>query len=204
MNRREALQRAAWLMGGTLSAPALFDVIDRCIAKEMPDWKPAIFTQAQADLVGAVADIIIPRTTTPGATDVGVTALIDTLLKDVYSANDRDRYLAGLAEFDAAAQHTYRKSFVSLDRVQQSILVHQFHDPAVAAERQHNHPEDAPLQRPFILMTKELTLVGFFCSYPGATQVLQYDAIPGAWHACVPLSDTGNGKTWATEPGIRL
>ena len=29
-------------------------------------------------------------------------------------------------------------------------------------------------------MTKELTMVGFFCSFPGATQVLQYDAIPGA------------------------
>lgn len=204
MNRREALQRAAWLMGGTLSAPALLGVLNGCIAKEISDWKPTVLTQAQADLVTAVVDIMIPRTATPGAKDVGVPAFIDTLLKDVYSASDRDRYLAGLAEFDTAAQTAYGKPFVALDRSQQSTLVHKFHDPAVAAERRLDHPEGAPVQRPFILMTKELALVGFFTSVPGATEVLQYQAIPGAWHACIPLSEAGNGKTWATEPGIRL
>jgi len=29
---------------------------------------------------------------------------------------------------------------------------------------------------------KELTLTGFFLSEPGATQVLQYEAVPGAYH----------------------
>ncbi len=205
MNRREALQRAAWLMGGALSAPLALGFSDVVIAGETPDWKPVVLTQPQAELVGAVANVMIPRTSTPGAADVGVTALVDALLKDVYSAKDRERYLSGLAEFDAAAQQMFGKRFVALDRTQQSTLVHKFHDPAVAAERRLDPPEGAPpVERPFILMTKELTLVGFFCSFPGATEVLQYDAIPGAWHACLPLSETGNGKTWATEPGIRL
>jgi len=47
-------------------------------------------------------------------------------------------------------------------------------------------------------MTKELTLLGFFTSEPGATQVLQYVAVPGAYKGCVPLAEAGNGKTWAT------
>jgi gluconate 2-dehydrogenase gamma chain len=207
MNRREALQRAAWLMGGALSAPLTLDVLDAYAATATPDWKPAVLSKQQADLVSAVADIMIPRTSTPGAKDVGVTELIDLLLKDVYSKQDRERYLAGLAEFDKAAQSTYGKPFFALDAKQQSTLVHKFHDEAAAAERRvkkSDDDDDNDVQRPFILMTKELTLVGFFCSFPGATQVLQYDAIPGAWHACLPLSETGNGKTWATEPGIRL
>jgi hypothetical protein len=45
-------------------------------------------------------------------------------------------------------------------------------------------------------MAKELTLLGFFTSEPGATQVLQYDPVPGAYHGCVPLEEVG--KTWAT------
>ncbi len=210
MNRREALQRAAWLTGGALSAPLTLDVIDACAATATPDWKPAVLSQQQADLVTAVADIMIPRTSTPGAKDVGVTELIDTLLKNVYSKADRERYLSGLAEFDKSAQTTYGKNFLALDAKRQSTLVHKFHDDAVAAERRAKRnkggddDDNQSVQRPFILMTKELTLVGFFCSFPGATQVLQYDAIPGAWHACLPLSETGNGKTWATEPGIRL
>ena len=48
-------------------------------------------------------------------------------------------------------------------------------------------------------MTRELTLLGFFTSQVGATQVLQYDPVPGAFHACVPLPEAGNGKTWAEE-----
>jgi len=204
MNRREALQRAAWLMGGSLSAPLLLAVSNGCVAKDVPDWKPAVLTQAQADLVTAVVDIMIPRTDTPGASDVGVPALIDLLLKDVYSAEDRARYLAGLAEFDAAAQQAYGKPFAALEALKQNALVHKFHDEAVATERRLDPHDSVPVQRPFILVTKEIALVGFFTSVPGATQVLQYAAIPGAWHGCLPLSEAGNGKTWATEPGIRL
>jgi hypothetical protein len=48
------------------------------------------------------------------------------------------------------------------------------------------------------LMAKELTLLGFFTSEPGATQVLQYIAVPGSYKGCVPLAEAGNGKTWAT------
>ncbi len=43
---------------------------------------------------------------------------------------------------------------------------------------------------------KELTVVGFFTSEPGATQVLQYKAVPGSYKGCIPLAEVG--KTWAT------
>ena len=46
-------------------------------------------------------------------------------------------------------------------------------------------------------MTKELTLLGFFTSEPGATQVLQYEPVPGAYHGCIPIAEAGNGKQWA-------
>jgi hypothetical protein len=46
------------------------------------------------------------------------------------------------------------------------------------------------------MMMKELTMLGFFTSEPGATQVLQYEAVPGAYKGCVPLSEVG--RTWAT------
>ena len=50
----------------------------------------------------------------------------------------------------------------------------------------------------FLLSVKELTMLGFFTSEAGATQVLQYQAVPGAYKGCVPVSEAGNGKTWAT------
>ena len=53
-------------------------------------------------------------------------------------------------------------------------------------------------------MMKELTLLGFFTSQVGVTQVLQYVAVPGGFQACIPIAQAGNGKTWATETSLRF
>lgn len=198
LNRRQVLQRVAYLMGGAVSAPAVLGLLNGCAPKQDTSWQPVVFTKEQGALVAVIAETIIPRTDTPGAKDVGVPAFIDTMLKDVYTQEDRDRYLTGLKAFDDAARTAHGKSFVDLNKSQQTELVRKFHDEAVAVELAYD-PRPKTLRRPFILMTKELTLLGFFCSEPGATQVLQYAAVPGAFQACVPLAQAGNGKAWAQE-----
>lgn len=203
MNRRELIQRVAYLMGGAVSAPAMLGVLNGCTAKAAVDWKPRALTAAQAELVAEVAEIIIPRTDTPGAKDVGVPAFIDTMLKDAYTATDRARYVAGLNELDAQAQLRHQQRFIKLTPAQRGALVQEVHDVAVAAERALT-TQPAQLARPFILMTKELALLGFFTSQVGATQVLQYDPVPGAFHGCVPLAEAGNGRTWALETSTRF
>ena len=201
VNRREALKRIASLMGGTLSASVILAIEKGYSATTSAASKPAILRPPQMAIVSAVAEIMIPRTDTPGAIDVGVPGFIDLMLKDVYTRKDRERYLAGVAEFDAAAQGEQGKKFVALEAPQQVALVRKFHDAAVVEERRP-HGRHSQLQRPFILMTKELTLLGFFTSEVGATQILQYVAVPGSYHACLPLEQAGNGKTWAVQPGI--
>jgi hypothetical protein len=203
MNRREALKRVAWLMGGTVSASAILAIQKGYSATTSAGSKPSILSAPQMDIVSTVAEIMIPRTDTPGAVDVGVPGFIDLMLKDVYTQKDRDRYLAGLAEFDAAVQSEHGKKFVALQSAQQVALVRKFHDAAVVEERRI-HGAHAHLQRPFILLTKELTLLGFFTSQAGATKVLQFVAVPGSYHACVPVEQAGNGKTWAVQPGIEF
>lgn len=201
MDRREALKRVAWLMGGAVSASAILAVDKGYSASTSAGSKPSILSAPQLGIVSAVSEIMIPRTDTPGAIDVGVPGFIDLMLKDVYTQEDRERYLSGLAELEAAAQAEQGKRFVALESAQQVELVQKVHNAAVAEERRLRH---AHLQRPFILMTKELTLLGFFTSQVGATEVLQYVAIPGSYHACLPLEKAGNGKTWAVEPGIKF
>ena len=199
LNRRQVLQRVAYLMGGAISAPAVLGVLNGCAPKQQEaSWTPTFFTKEQGALVAEIAEIIIPRTDTPGAKDVGVPAFIDTMLKDVYTQEDRDRYVTGLKAFDDAARTAHSKAFVDLSKPQQTELVKKFHDEAVAVELAYD-PRPVNLQRPFILMTKELTLLGFFCSEPGATQVLQYVAVPGGYQACIPVAQAGNGKAWAQE-----
>ncbi|HEY7638246.1 MAG TPA: gluconate 2-dehydrogenase subunit 3 family protein [Steroidobacteraceae bacterium] len=207
MNRRELLQRVAWLMGGAISAPAVLGVLNGCSPKPSgATWTPLFLSKDEGAIVAAVADLILPRTDTPGARDVGVPAFIDVILKDAYPSEDQARFVSGLKDFDSAAQRAHGKPFLELPQAQRLAFLQQVHNAAAAAEKAQAE-KDVPAEeraRPFVLMMKELTLLGFFTSQAGATQVLQYVAVPGGYQACIPIAKAGNGKQWATETSLRF
>ena len=121
---------------------------------------------------------------------------IDSMFKDVYTKNEKERYLTSLAAFDKAGG----KPFLQLDESQRKALVTKLHAEAIAA------PLDAklPPAADFVMMTKKLTMLGFFMSEPGCTKVLQYVAVPGGYKADIPLSQAGNGKAWAVETELKI
>jgi gluconate 2-dehydrogenase gamma chain len=192
MDRREALQRTAMMLGYAVSAPAMMGILNGCKATPELAYKPVFLTEDMARLVAEVAEIIIPKTDTPGAKDVGVPAFIDKMLGECYKKEDQDRFVKGATDFDADAKSTYGDTFIDCDAEKQKELVYKYHSEAIAAMKSDAPPKD----RPFILMMKELTMLGFFSSEPGATQVLQYEPVPGAYKGCVPLAEVG--RTWAT------
>lgn len=192
MDRREAIQRTAMMLGYAVSAPAIMGILNGCKAAPELAFKPVFLTEGVAGIVSEISEIIIPKTDTPGAKDAGVPAFIDLMLKDCYAKEDQDRFIKGATDFDADAKATYGDNFLSCDPEKQKELVLKYHSEAIAAMKSDTPPKE----RPFIMMMKELTMLGFFTSEPGATQVLQYEAVPGAYHGCVPLSEVG--RTWAT------
>lgn len=197
MDRREALRRTAMLMGGALSAPAILGIMNGCTAKPTIDWKPEFLSADQGAVISRLADIIIPATDTPGAKDVGVPAFIDKMLKDVFSKEEQQKFLDGLKAFEDRSRRETGDNFVELGEEEQVSFVTTVHNEDVQsyASSRNSRP---PAPRPFLLSVKELTMLGFFTSETGATQVLQYVAVPGAYKGCVPVTEAGNGKTWAT------
>ena len=193
MNRREALRRTAMIMGGAISAPAMMGVLKGCKSEPTINWQPEFFTREQGALISEVAEIIIPATDTPGAKDVGVPGFIDKILKDVYSQNEQENFLAAMKAFNERAKEEQGDSFIDLEPENQVAFVNKVHEEAVNA-----YKTDPSQPKPFILMAKELTMLGFFTSEAGATQVLQYSPVPGAYKGRLPIEEAGNGKTWAT------
>src|ERR1041384_808881 len=188
MNRRDALKQAGLVLGFAISAPTLSAVLEGCKAKPDLAFQPQFLNADQAGIVSEVAEIIIPTTDTPGAKDAGVPHFIDVLVKDCYKKEDQDNFLNGLAEFDKNAKTAYGDAFADLDHDKQVEYVTKVHKEAQEAAKD---PAAKDKPRPFILVMKELTVVGFFTSEPGATQVLQYQAVPGAYKGCIPLSEVG-------------
>ncbi|SEO39199.1 Gluconate 2-dehydrogenase subunit 3 [Luteibacter sp. UNC138MFCol5.1] len=196
MNRREWLKSMSTLAVGAIAGPSLLAVFDAHAAAKAPGAKPQFFNPAQYTLVGTVADIVIPRTDTPGATDAGVPLFIDQLFFAVYAKPDQARYTTAMAAFDKAGG----KPFQQLDPAQRKALVGRLHKEALAVPKGGKIPPAAD----FVLMTKKLTMLGFFLSQPGCTQVLQYAAVPAQWKADIPLSEAGNGRAWAVEAELKI
>lgn len=190
MNRRDAIQRAGLVLGYAISAPVLAGILKGC--KPVPEltYKPDFFTVEQAGIVSEVAEIIIPRTDTPGAKEVGIPGFIDRLIKECFKKEDQDTFLASLKAFDEDAKNALGDSFMDLSPEKQMEHVKKHHDAAVDIFKKGEMKE-----WPFVLRMKELTMVGFFTSEVGATQVLHYEMVPGAYHGCVPLAEIG--KAWA-------
>jgi hypothetical protein len=196
MNRREWLKCMSALAVGAVAGPSLLAVFDAHAASQKPGAVPRFFNPQQNSTIAGVADIIIPHTDTPGALDAGVPAFIDSMFKDVYTKAEQQRYLTALAAFDRAGG----KPFLQLNEAQRKALVTKLHSEAIA------QPKNTALSpaADFVLMTKKLTMLGFFMSEPGSTEVLQYVAVPTKFQADIPLSQAGNGKAWAVETELKI
>jgi gluconate 2-dehydrogenase gamma chain len=200
MNRRDAIEKTALIMGYAVSAPALAGILNGCKATPGVNFKPAFFSEDQAALISAVAESVIPRTSTPGAIDAGVPQFIDRMLNEVYGKNDQESFMKGLEEFDKEAKKTTGDRFINLESEKQTAFVRKIHDAAFEKPVEGISTAwwnaGGKSEKPFVLKVKELTLLGFFTSEAGATQVLQYNQVPGPYQGCVPLATVG--KAWAT------
>src|SRR5688572_21810753 len=101
LQRRQLLKRAAWLLGGVVSAPAALAILQGCSARESagPAAPLKFLDASQFETVAEIAEIMIPRTDTSGARDAGVPEFIDRVLDAVYAKEDQQRFTAGLAAF---------------------------------------------------------------------------------------------------------
>jgi len=188
MDRRTALKRTAMIMGGALSSSAIAGVLQGCSAEKQLDWQPVFLSQEQAATTAEVTERIIPATDTPGAKDVGVPEFIDKMLNDIYTEEEQQQFLDGINQLNQESESAFGDPFVGLSPEQQDEVLQKM---AVASGDYQGEG------KPFFKMAKELTMLGFFTSEIGATQVLQYAQVPGYYEGCIPVEEAGNGKTWA-------
>lgn len=155
-----------------------------------PSFSGALETlsPAQARAISALADVILPETETPAASDVGVTEFIDTLLTGWLSDAERDWFLAGIDTVDPLAQRAYGADFADCEPVSQVAIV-----AALDAEldRLRNDP-DSDETKNFFYDVKRFTLAGYFTSEEGLRS-LGYRIVPGAFEGCVLLDQYGVG-----------
>ena len=203
VTRREALARAARLLGGALAAPTVAGVLAGCASAAHPAgaaWQPRTLSPEQREAVLIMGEIILPETDTPGARSARVDRFIDAMLGDYYPAADRRRFLAGLERVEARARDTFGARLAALPAARQLELVEALNRQAFPGRGRTLptsggpwHPEDVG-PGSFFRTLKELVLVGYYTSEIGATRELRVNPM-GSWRADIPYGEVGSA--WA-------
>jgi DNA-directed RNA polymerase subunit F len=207
MNRRDAIGRVALLMGGAVIGAEF--LITGCKPGSSTDVKD-LFTTDHVAFLNEVGETILPATSSPGAKAANVGQFMAVMVRDCYTADNQKTFMEGLSKIDDAAKKQSGSKFmdltpkqrtdllVTLDKEQKDFTTQRNKDLAADALK---HKGEAGYKAPetpnhYFRMVKELTLLGFFTSEPGATKALRYIAVPGKYDGDVPYKK--GDRAWAT------
>jgi hypothetical protein len=183
MNRRDAIKKAAILLGGAFSAPSLL---------AMSRWENGAtlggldfsLTDIQRKIVAEVAEMIIPKTTTAGAKDAGVPAFIEMMLKDCYAKPEHLSFLEGVMALEQdkfldmdAATRTARLKKVEAE-TKDMMKAREVKQTKMGDNDDKEVMKAVPKGLPFWRLMKELTLLGYFTSEVGTKASFEYVQIP--------------------------
>ncbi len=184
MDRREILKLSSAILGYTIVGGTAAAVLSGC--KSDIDVKPAdldLFDQATYELIVDVTERIIPKTDTPGAKDAKVVSYIHNRLKHFSNAEESNKILEDLKRFDVLSNEKFGKQYNHLPGVEKDEIMDMMQ---AEASNDGDHIFNS---------LKRETMVGFFTSEVGATQVLRYDPLPGAYIGCIDYAPSD--KVWA-------
>jgi hypothetical protein len=183
MNRRTVLKQLA------ISSTAAF-LLPSCLLDEkkvsvaLTNLK---ITSADEELLGLLADIIVPETDTPGARSLKAHQFALVMVDDCMTKEDQDKYLQGMRSFKETIGKTRGKSLDSASEAERIDMLTAFEN------NKEPLPEDVNM---FYWRTKRYILQGYLSSQHFLTNVKKYELVPGpVFKGCVPVSNNLKSNT---------
>jgi hypothetical protein len=190
VNRRDSLKALSAVTAHALFPSVLAGAAEAAARLEASGevWTPRWIRPERAAMLEALVDTILPATDTPGARDARVQVFVDLALRDCYTPGEQKLFVDGLEALARECVARHGRPFESCSPEERHALLARL-DAA-------SYAPDTGARGSFIRILKDLTLVGFFTSRIGATQVLAYEAVPGGYRGCLELRP--GQKAWAT------
>jgi hypothetical protein len=179
LNRRALLAGAVFLLGG---AAALSRFTRRPADDAAADGP--VLSADQFALLEQVSETMVPATDTGGALAAGVPAFIREMLAAWGSRSTR----AEISEvLESIEQHAWRKfgmTFLEMPAQRRLEVLKEFDATRIAAH-------DGAYRK-----FKWLVLIGYYHSEVGAAHELRFELVPGAWRACLPVTEVGRASAF--------
>jgi hypothetical protein len=164
MKRRAAIRDMIIFAGGVTLLPA-------CIGqpeKASVALKNIDISAAQEKFLAAIASTIIPKTDTPGASEVGSHLFVLKMLDDCYEKTVQDKFITGLDKLDKATINRFGSSFVKCtDEEKEKMLL--------SVEDKEPYPAEV---FDFYQIMKKRTIQGYMTSKYVVVDIEHYTLIP--------------------------
>lgn len=200
MERRKLLKMISVVTGSAF-------IGSEALAYEIKGLVPlskTVFSPEEVSFFNEIAEVIIPRTETPGAKDANVGQMALVLANDCYSEIEKTTFIKGFRSINSLCKSQFGKEFLLLSDEDRKKFVSALD---VEAEEYNNNAkiyyrhsipngDDNPNVPHYFTLIKQLTLFSFFTSEIGATKVLRFEAVPGKYDG--NLDYKKGDRAWAT------
>lgn len=189
MNRREILKYTALATGATLSGSLMGIILSGCGSdaadKALADgYQPKYFNENEMGQLRSLVDVILPKTDSPSASEVGVHKIMDSMVGEVYTADKQAEFRTG---YTALMAHLTKAGFFEKKAAEQVQILQ-----ALDASKD----ESQKAVRDAYLDVKQQTIAYFLSNKEIGTKFLNYLPVPGKYEACISVEEAG-GKLWA-------
>jgi len=186
MERREALKKIAFLMGGAISATTM-GVLFESFTVFDPETNTYFYSATDEEILAEFAEIILPATAlSPGAKEAGVGAFIPLIIKDCYPSKLQNVFKNGFDDMLTKCKTKFNKEFLSLNSEEKTQLMSELKLQAIASNKEPS----------FFLIARDLSILGYFSSEIGCTMAREYLPIPGRYDGSAEYKP--GQKAWAT------
>jgi len=175
MNRRELLKKSVVASLGLSFAPGLLVSLESCSKARPTTDKPVYLSEEQFDAIWQMAELILPKTDSPGAHEAGVAPFIDQLFGRYFEEEVKVSSESGLQLFLSNCIEQYGKSFIDLDKEKQIEYL--------STLDKDKNPES------FFKSMKKIILWAYFTSEVGMKS-MNYLPVPGRYNGCISIDET--------------
>ncbi|AMR32199.1 hypothetical protein A0256_12590 [Mucilaginibacter sp. PAMC 26640] len=189
MNRRIAIRNMALILGSVAVLPSCLN--DK--GKPVVALKHLKLDADQENVVNNLTETILPKTSTPGAKDLGINLFVFKMIDDCFDQKQQDEFMDGLKEFSAAVDEKYGKSFNELTPQERAAFVTGMEKQAkenrvkTQAADSAKKPAEPNKAENFYNTVKGQTVFGYTTSQYFMTKEVVYELVPGRYNAMFPV-----------------
>jgi len=188
MDRRSAIRNLAFVMGSAALLPYCTP------GKPTVHYTHFDVNLEQQNLVAALAETIIPKTTSPGAIDLGLDKFVWLMLDDCTKKSDQDAFFKGLGEFNDLVKKTYNKSFSDCTKDEKAAVLNNFQNKPDQKKADPAEDKYSKELRGFYGRIHWLTVFGYTESKYFMTKEIVWELVPGRYNAYFPVKNLKASK----------